>query len=406
MADKFDVQAFRELLVKIMGQKKQVDFAAEIGVTPQHLNRMLHSDQVSRPSIRTLKAIWKASMGSEYFISESELFRSCGYDRVHLDKEYRIAVRTMYNGQVNAVIAAFHAAADGSPVYSTIYDFVNAVRAQLKDLNHLRIVVKSDRECVTEMADRAAHIEVYWDLDDLESIQNVVLQYMVSSRGYVVPHKLCVTQDEIWKILFPKKPMGEYVHAGEPAARLQQKEVKAPVNTQVAEERFLDLLFGNEKRPTRPLSTEGEGFYVSEIDEWRFRRFLKNHQETFCRSDEERKIYQTYVVDQSVSWEDAFKEYLGGLGNSVYPNVAGAIAIIIARETGLSIEGWHESETKPYPNESVVMYPDYTPLMKYATEADKKIQSDEDFYRIVDPYARELLVEIHSVYFVLEVPVE
>lgn len=70
----FDIEKFRAALRRIIGDEKQVVFARTRGVTPEHLSRLLRSDNVSRPSRNTLK---KLAGGSQ--ADFAELMEACGY---------------------------------------------------------------------------------------------------------------------------------------------------------------------------------------------------------------------------------------------------------------------------------------------------------------------------------------
>ena len=71
----YDIERFRAILKRLIGDEKQVSFARTHGVSPEHLSRLLRADTVSRPSKDLLK---KLSGGSQ--LDLSELLEACGYE--------------------------------------------------------------------------------------------------------------------------------------------------------------------------------------------------------------------------------------------------------------------------------------------------------------------------------------
>lgn len=71
----YDIERFRAVLKRLIGDEKQVSFARTHGVSPEHLSRLLRADTVSRPSKDLLK---KLSGGSQ--LDLSELLEACGYE--------------------------------------------------------------------------------------------------------------------------------------------------------------------------------------------------------------------------------------------------------------------------------------------------------------------------------------
>ena len=55
--NKFNQKKFRELLKKGIGLRTQKEFAAQAGMSPATINRMLNEDVIARPKIKTLEAL-------------------------------------------------------------------------------------------------------------------------------------------------------------------------------------------------------------------------------------------------------------------------------------------------------------------------------------------------------------
>ena len=72
---------FQNLLRAGIGSRTQKEFAQEIGMSKEHLNRMLNSEEINRPSKATLESI-AAHMNS---VTISQLLTACGYDIIPVE---------------------------------------------------------------------------------------------------------------------------------------------------------------------------------------------------------------------------------------------------------------------------------------------------------------------------------
>lgn len=70
----FNIRAFRDYVRSLIGDQTQKDFARRVGMTPEHLSRMLKSKNPSRPSRTSLA---KLSRGNE--TAYAEMLELCGY---------------------------------------------------------------------------------------------------------------------------------------------------------------------------------------------------------------------------------------------------------------------------------------------------------------------------------------
>ena len=66
-----------ELLIKAMHGKTQKQFAQEIGISKEHLCRLLYIENSRKPTRNTLLKIFKAG---QPYVTLEELYESCGYD--------------------------------------------------------------------------------------------------------------------------------------------------------------------------------------------------------------------------------------------------------------------------------------------------------------------------------------
>lgn len=72
----FNQQAFIEILKKAIGTRQHKTFAAEIGVSPTHLSRMLNPSYKGQPSLTTLE---KIAEHAENAVNYQELLAAAGY---------------------------------------------------------------------------------------------------------------------------------------------------------------------------------------------------------------------------------------------------------------------------------------------------------------------------------------
>ena len=116
----FNVPAFREYVkTRLIGELTQASFAAEKGITPEHLSRMLRSENPSRPSKATLKKLAGESEGVY-----NELLSLCGYN----DKKEKFILETkedMIQSRVNELRDGFRDMTQGVHVYENMNAFLD-----------------------------------------------------------------------------------------------------------------------------------------------------------------------------------------------------------------------------------------------------------------------------------------
>ena len=82
-----DRDSFRELLLKAIGPRTQKSFAAMCGMTPQYLNRLMHSDSIV-PTLDTLTRIASHAYGG---VTLYALCRACDIDPAAVSQEPHVA---------------------------------------------------------------------------------------------------------------------------------------------------------------------------------------------------------------------------------------------------------------------------------------------------------------------------
>ena len=86
--NKFNQKKFRELLKKGIGLRTQKEFAAQAGMSPATINRMLNEDVIARPKIKTLEALTNHMHNVTY----SELMDACGYETPGIEVIFLISL--------------------------------------------------------------------------------------------------------------------------------------------------------------------------------------------------------------------------------------------------------------------------------------------------------------------------
>ena len=60
MTEKKEYQEFRRILREALGTDKQKEYAEKVGISPEHLNRLLNNNLINCPSKATLDQIIKS----------------------------------------------------------------------------------------------------------------------------------------------------------------------------------------------------------------------------------------------------------------------------------------------------------------------------------------------------------
>ena len=411
-----DLPAFRKLLKRAIGpDRNQAQFAAQSGITPAHLNKLLNSDSISQPSKATLMKI----SGNAYTPIPLKAFLSvCGYDaeedvsaflkkRSFEERAHR-CIGLLTQGLTEMI---------STPVaYPSVYDFAEAVAFEYAE-EEISISVSGGEKPAAEeskTAEMAAVVSFIWGGVDKTATMDVVLLYCPTVGGSVIVTNYLTRQKDVSRYnsgavkgLIELDCFEEEKPAVLIRFRTLPKRKPDPNDPRTPEERLLDAIFGkaDEKVKKRLSVVEGVGFYLDRLSDETLRLFLRKHENTFCKTDDDRAVFHSFV-DMNQSREDAFANYCiddpGMVGDSVW---GGAVTNIIFRETSIRTEFWDAElfEEDNFNNRSAIIFSDKAPWLYSDLE---KMCSRETLVKTLDLYARELRVEVTDCYFYMFMDVQ
>ena len=129
----------------------------------------------------------------------------------------------------------------------------------------------------------------------------------------------------------------------------------------------------------------GYGFFVDEIPDGVIIEFIKNHKDTFCKSDKEKELYEEMLeyTKEEYDLEDFFESY--GCDCTGMEGNGAVISNIISRETGIRFEyQCGDADCDSYPS---VLFAETYPWNYNEKEKSLTVES---LTEIMFPYIEEL----------------
>ena len=388
-----DRDTFRELLLKAIGPRTQKSFAAMCGMTPQYLNRLMHSDSIV-PTMDTLTRIASHAYGG---VTLYVLCRACDIDPATVSQEphfspWQLGSVHKRAEAVNQALAAldknwFHRnPGPNAMVFDSVDQITDMISDTLStmletDENTFSCELIPDEEGNAQPA-RAEDIPgmllypvvLAWEDFDHVCRHKFMLQaFAASEKPKYVVVVLDLQMANLEKA-FPKEvgikendPNGVYT---EIFYRNVSSADESP------EERLLKQLFRHsDMQADVPAVEEGEGFYTPDLEDPEVRKtvaaFFKNHAHMIPDdAGVAENLYADYV-DQEQKCE---------LCNGTF----GLVAHIMSRETGFPFTFIDNPDF--YNNRPLIMMADIL--------IDKKDGPDRQTVRSsLIPYARELGID-------------
>ena len=407
MAEKAEYREFRELLKRAIGSERtQAQFAAQSGITPAHLNRLLNSETISQPSKATLMKIAGCANTP---LPLKVLLSACGYEAEQAISEEleKLPIRERVNRFAALIESGLNAMTQNPTRFKSIFEFSEALAADYTE-ESVSISIRDEQEPSTddqEIAEKAAVVTFMWGNAYYSVLMDVLLLYCSTAGGSVIVLSFKDTQGDLIPyrsdVMEGLSDIGE-VKEKQWAVLLRTKKTPRtrPARNQAksAEERLLEAIFGEADTPKRVCTVEGLGCYLDHVSDAIFKRFLAKHKDTFRKTEQEKQIYAAYM-EQGVSREEAFKHYeiedpeLIGEGEW-----GGAISSIIFRETGLRVGFWSPLEYDKFDNRPAIIFSDKAPWLY--TELEKSF-TESTLKRTLDIYARELRAEVCPCHYTL-----
>lgn len=398
MSDKTAYNEFRQLLAKAMEgySGTQADFAKQAGIAPETLNRLINNEVISRPSKMTLKKIASIAKNG---VTYEMLLKACNYEGVPADNRSFKERMTDFDELIGCGSALYNGA------YASVNEYVDMLLSLYSRENisyHIVSTVDAKKEDV-HRCDKVALVNMSFTISETQSAEKDVLVYYYETKSdkAVVT---CITDDletaasydseTARRILELEAESKQKEHFRSLIWSSKDKKVYEPMSS---EELLLKTIFGEEVH-SKTVNIRGIGFVLPKyIPEYVFKNFMRNHKDTFCRSEKEKKIYESYIEGDAAK-DKVFRDYLAetvtGAGGRSWLAV---IVNIIYREENINTQGW-----KTLDDHECVVFADSMPWDFNETE---RSFSRRSFMITLDKYARELRTEIGSISFSAEMRV-
>lgn len=329
---------FRELLRAGIGTRTQKDFAAEVGLSKEYLNKMLNATEISRPSRGTLTSL-AAHMTH---ITLSELLTSCGYEVVPVEERVKNLESLLEEGLRNVTEA-------GKPWkdFGDLFDLIDSLF--MEETCRFHIIKQEELVEQKENGEQYAAVEALWGDSEYRFTTGFLLYYCETTKGRIIPAGFTMDPEDLNQHpAFLNKFMWRHFwqHGGTGCTIVEQ----CGRGQKSIEERLLDAIFGSGESYVSV--EQGVGFYFRQTPA-RVSDFLIAHQKTFCKNKETAQMFRRIVLDR-----DEPDEVLAAYHDPTadMDGAGAAIAAILREETGANF--WYlekEPSLPDSPDDSCIM---------------------------------------------------
>ena len=289
---KGEYKEFRSLLRRGIGTRTQKAFAEEVGISKEHLNRMLNNKEIARPTITVLR-----NMASHMeTISEQMLLESCGYEIEPIEERAKRCEEEIAEGLKSLVEA------DYSQPWKSIQDAILTIDL-LYLLENGKFEFKKEEaneEGGHHLAEKKLRCSYRWGDGERECITPVMLYYSRTENGNLIFLDYEVSSTDIQKKL------------------------------STIEERLLKAIFGDEDEKMVITTVLGYGFQYPETPAG-FADFLNAYRGTFCTSKERSKMVLA-IIDEGKQPDEVFAAFESDRYGT---GTGGAVAEILSHEFGV-----------------------------------------------------------------------
>nr|WP_303181830.1 helix-turn-helix transcriptional regulator [Lachnoclostridium phocaeense] len=314
---KGEYKEFRELLRRGIGTRTQKAFAEEVGISKEHLNRMLNNREINRPTISILRNM----AGHMNTITERMLLEACGYEMESIKDRSVRCEATLTDGLKNLVTGDYpqpwRSVTDALQTIALLYMSESGKFEFGKE--------ETNEEEGHHLAEK--HMQVSFQWGDGESVCEtpVTIYYSRTENGNLIFQDYQVDSTNIRR----KRTM--------------------------AEERLLKAIFGDEDEKMVTTTILGYGFHYTETPGG-FPDFLNEHRGAFCTSrDRSQMLLQ--IIDGGKEPDEIFADFSTdryGIGTG------GAVAEILSKELGILFYCYeHDDELGEEDSPSCIMVDDH-----------------------------------------------
>lgn len=300
--NKGEYREFRDLLRRGIGTRTQKAFAEEVGISKEHLNRMLNNREISRPTVSILR---KMASHMET-ITERMLLEACGYEVEDIGERIKRCEASLAEGLENLVNA------DYQQPWKSVMDALQTVDLLYLEENG-KFEFDEEAACTEgghRLAEKKTGFSYYWGNDE----------------------KDCRTKGTIF---FSRTENGNLIF-------LDQEVIGTSIQKKrsSAEERLLQVIFGEDDDRMVIQTVFGYGFRYPSTPQG-FADFLVEYRGAFCTNRERSKML-LQIIDEGKDPDEVFKDFQTdkyGCGTG------GAVAEILSREFGVYFYYYTREET-------------------------------------------------------------
>lgn len=319
-----EYKEFRKLLRNGIGSRSQRQFAAETGISKEHINRMLNNKEIDRPTAGTLEKI-AAAMDT---VALDDLLIACGY------KTYDIKNRAIKStGKVKAALNAVLAEPFNN--WKSIEDMIETVNIlYVSNINGgFRVINTGTCEESKDhhWAETYAILEFVWREGDYSCKTWVILFFIETKSGRIIPADYAMDLESLIKYNAVTETMTdnkEHSVLGENGIYVYFRNIKKTTENEVKKTRLLSWLFSGEGRYITTVI--GYGFYYPHTPNG-FKQYLMTHAASFCTTKENRKLFEA-AIKPGADPGAIFASYEGKNGFS--SGTGAVVADILSMETG------------------------------------------------------------------------
>ena len=342
MNNGFNQKQFQALLKKGIGNRTQREFAAQTGIAPATINRMLNDEDIACPKLKTLET-FASHMEN---VSLVELMSACGYsipkkEEVIAKMESDIFGFFAFGTEQNSLFFSF------DEIAKKITNFL-----QRENVKTNISVVKENipDEMKSIGAEEVALTFVKWEYDQYICTTKFHIYFAETKGG-----KIILIGSDL--DMMPEKPEQGYI---------QHTSIKSRVELRTFTELFNVFLGMSDE--VLPSICIGIGFECNETPAG-FEDFLHEHADTFCDSKENIELYNRVVCGEDP--EVVFEDFVN-LQNA--RGIGAVLAEIMQKETGKDYFFFDKGKNVPEEQRNAcVMFPvDYVETM---VPIDKKVRN-------------------------------
>lgn len=305
MGTKGSYKEFREMLRRGIGSRGQKEFAKSIGISPEHLNRMLNNEEIPRPSRQTLAKIVRNVNN----MTLNDFLQSCGYPPMEIEERVEKLEKDIMDG-INAM---------KTKIWGSMEEMDQTLRDEYLEEAGWFCRDGDEETMFSEDAELCAPVSFHWDARPYSCVTRFKLYFSRTLRNRIVLAGTSLGEDA----------------AGEPETgkmilhtEVVEKPKKQKVLGGTAEERLLEAIFGGSG--FEPSVVVGYGIRFDKTPEG-FMDFTYSHSGSFVTGRKEAALYQKSLLPD-MDADDVYADYSYKDGA---PGTGSVVAKIMEMETGM-----------------------------------------------------------------------